>query len=458
MGKYRRFVAYVYEYMDETKGNNRGFVRVEARNGNCSMDFQLSGIDLEGELCEISGFVREGKGTRLVPLAVCMMQGDVFRYRIETNAVHMGSSQFSLEDLDGLVLRGPKHVYGTCWNGEEVPRPVLRPYVEEIKEEHKEKAEEMPAENVSLEAGAEGEAGPEIPQQNASEPKNSMLEISIPQLQKSELQESEELEPEETEPEEPELEEPEPEELEPEPEEPEPEEPEPELPEPEPESEEPEPELPEPEPELPEPESVLPEQKMPESERPEPELPTFQIPEDPEQERFSPKIVAPEMPEQRISIKSGMQQAISQLEKMEFSERQQEEPLQRESQNIEEPPQYSARREHWTYMQSQFPHMEPFPDGGIVECIKITPSDMTYLQEQDWMLGNNNFLLHGYYSYRHLMLGRIEGEDEYVLGIPGIYDHQERFMANMFGFTHFKPAEPARMQMGQFGYWYRRIH
>ena len=40
MSKYRRFVAYVYEYQKQKKGNNRGFVRVENKEGVC--DFQIN--------------------------------------------------------------------------------------------------------------------------------------------------------------------------------------------------------------------------------------------------------------------------------------------------------------------------------------------------------------------------------------------------------------------------------
>ena len=41
---YRRFVAYVYEYPDGKKGNGKGFIKVEARDGVCRMHFRLSGI------------------------------------------------------------------------------------------------------------------------------------------------------------------------------------------------------------------------------------------------------------------------------------------------------------------------------------------------------------------------------------------------------------------------------
>lgn len=39
MSGYRRFVAYVYEYEGRKKGNGKGFVKVEVRDGVCRMQF-----------------------------------------------------------------------------------------------------------------------------------------------------------------------------------------------------------------------------------------------------------------------------------------------------------------------------------------------------------------------------------------------------------------------------------
>ena len=36
MSGYRRFIAYVYEYTYGKKGNGKGFIRVEAKDGLCT--------------------------------------------------------------------------------------------------------------------------------------------------------------------------------------------------------------------------------------------------------------------------------------------------------------------------------------------------------------------------------------------------------------------------------------
>ena len=104
---------------------------------------------------------------------------------------------------------------------------------------------------------------------------------------------------------------------------------------------------------------------------------------------------------------------------------------------------------------SRYPSVKPFSDNEIAECIKITPDDLKYLRQNQWKLGKNSFLIHGYYNYRHLLMGRLRGGG-YILGVPGVFENQERYMANMFGFTFFKPADRERARP-RFGYWCRRI-
>ncbi len=53
---------------------------------------------------------------------------------------------------------------------------------------------------------------------------------------------------------------------------------------------------------------------------------------------------------------------------------------------------------------------------------------------------HNSFLLHGYYNYRHIILGKFKtgDEDRYYLGVPGVYDDWEKMAAEMFGFEAFE--------------------
>ena len=78
------------------------------------------------------------------------------------------------------------------------------------------------------------------------------------------------------------------------------------------------------------------------------------------------------------------------------------------------------------------------------------------LPKRNWYLGNNSFLVHGFFNYHYLILGReMDGDKErWYLGVPGFYQQQERVMATIFGFPEFfnsqNGAEP-------FGYWIHTV-
>ncbi len=103
-----------------------------------------------------------------------------------------------------------------------------------------------------------------------------------------------------------------------------------------------------------------------------------------------------------------------------------------------------------------FPRMYPFEDNEIAWCVRIEPQDIGLFPMEAWILGNNSFLLHGYYSYRHLIFARMNDKNgfSYILGVPGIYHNREKFMARMFGFENFKCVKRKAQRTGEFGYWY----
>ncbi len=100
----------------------------------------------------------------------------------------------------------------------------------------------------------------------------------------------------------------------------------------------------------------------------------------------------------------------------------------------------------------------PF-EGQDIECIRMNLNDLREFPQKYWYLSKNSFLLHGFFNYRHILLGEVKenGEKEYFLGIPGVFQNQERLMASMFGFPGFRMAKAAEYKTGSFGYWYRVI-
>lgn len=111
----------------------------------------------------------------------------------------------------------------------------------------------------------------------------------------------------------------------------------------------------------------------------------------------------------------------------------------------------------WNQLQRRYAKVLAFEYTGGCEILSIKPQDIGMLPRENWIYGNNSFLLHGYYNYRHLILARLEnpnGEPRYLLGVPGHYFSNEKNLASMFGFPYFVLAKKQPEQDGRFGYWY----
>lgn len=109
---------------------------------------------------------------------------------------------------------------------------------------------------------------------------------------------------------------------------------------------------------------------------------------------------------------------------------------------------------------AKMPGMYPFEDDDIIECVKFEPQDIGVFPMDKWVLANNSFLLHGYYTYRHLIFARRRTVDgpRCMLGVPGMFRDRERFMAGMFGFGKFKSVRGNKNpDYGEFGYWYMDV-
>lgn len=159
------------------------------------------------------------------------------------------------------------------------------------------------------------------------------------------------------------------------------------------------------------------------------------------------EIQAAELPEESPSIETMM--ISPELENPEVL---------RYLQETEQPaPDPDAR---WQQIRKEFPKIQPFESDGNSEVLAIRPEDIGKLPRENWIYGNNSFLLHGYYNYRYLILIRLDqvnGEVRYLLGVPGHYYSNEKYMANMFGFPNFVLSKKQPPNDGRFGYWYTDI-
>ncbi|MCI9004998.1 MAG: hypothetical protein HFH39_07125 [Lachnospiraceae bacterium] len=113
----------------------------------------------------------------------------------------------------------------------------------------------------------------------------------------------------------------------------------------------------------------------------------------------------------------------------------------------------------WQMLLENYPVMTPFAGDEKTLCIRLELKDLRLLPQKYWYLGNNSFLLHGFFNYRYLILGMTEksGQKKWFLGIPGIFQNPERVMATLFGFPGFRNEKSASINTGEFGYWYRYL-
>lgn len=115
----------------------------------------------------------------------------------------------------------------------------------------------------------------------------------------------------------------------------------------------------------------------------------------------------------------------------------------------------------WIWVRQNYNAIRPFDDDEISDCVRISVQDFPELRAHGFRIGCNQFIHHGFQNYHHLLLGQSTSglAAAYILGVPGIYNTNEQFMAAMFGFAYFKPGRLSKEYTfsGKTGYWYRPL-
>ena len=114
----------------------------------------------------------------------------------------------------------------------------------------------------------------------------------------------------------------------------------------------------------------------------------------------------------------------------------------------------------WQELRKSYPKIQPCDYESGCEILTIRPQDIGRLPRESWVYGNNSFLLHGYYNFRYIILFRLgnkDGRARYLIGVPGHYYSSEKYMASMFGFPNFVLSKKQPPNDGRFGYWYTDI-
>lgn len=115
---------------------------------------------------------------------------------------------------------------------------------------------------------------------------------------------------------------------------------------------------------------------------------------------------------------------------------------------IETSPLYESK---WEQLLSAYEQIHPYGDNRTY--IKLEPKDFIVLRSNYQHLVNNSFLLHGFYNYRYVILGK---EKDYYIGVPGVFYEREKMVALMFGFEAFE-CEGGEAEEGKFGYYLRKV-
>lgn len=204
--------------------------------------------------------------------------------------------------------------------------------------------------------------------------------------------------------------------------------------------------------ETPRPETPRSESPRPEALRPEALRPKALRPETPRPETPRPEALRPETPEPAAEANPIAQEAQPVVKEAA--------PPSGVSAPFKDLSDTCNEQEVWETMRKKYPKILAFDYADGCEVLTIKPQDIGLLPREEWVYGSNSFLLHGYYNYRYLILARLnnpDGKARYLLGVPGHYLSNEKYMASMFGFSDFVLAKKQPPRDGRFGYWYTDI-
>lgn len=368
MSGYRRFIAYVYEYQKGKKSSNCGFIKVEVKNENCSIEVHLHCPGLVKDIpCQVYGFVRKDGLMNGILLETCETEPEVIECQIETNALDMNGSGISLGKMGGMILiTQAGGFFGTEWDDQPIRPDNFRELREQIsytipdtKPQNTVQISDTQTDNKI--ANNTDSSGSFVENNVASNTANDANNV-ISSIHNKSIESADNRTNSNTESIDPDL--------------------------------------------------TTTSQEIPAA--PPPPIPTKPV---------APPPTKPLDPPPHSPGK----------------------PL---------PPPAPARP---TSPPPPFEVFSPFTDGELITAWKIHPNDLRYFPRQYNSLRSNRFIQYGHYNFGHLLLGQ-RNDGQYILGVPGGYNQQERFMANMFGFPYFKESHYIELPRTRGGYWYMLIN
>lgn len=378
MAGYRRFIAYVYDYENGKKGSNCGFIKVEVKDQQCSVEVHLHCPGLpENVMCRIYGFTRKDGLINGILLDSCETEKEIIECLIITDALNMNESGIALGKMGGMVIITDNGgFFGTEWDDQMIRPENFR----ELKAETS-RTSDSPVDEISHTSDAPiDESSPNMENIN-SDNIDTSLNVSAPaNISDSSFTATIQ--------------------------------------------------------EIPIPSEVSEiHKKSPDTFT---EASRSVNASENNTSTVSPNHINHNKPNTSFISVDSSKDAIHEGEN---SSPKKVSPV--------TAPENS--KDHKT--SSEF---SPFSDGEIATAWKIHLNDLKRFPRQYCALRNNRFIQYGHYNFGHLLLGQ-KNNGQYILGVPGSYNQQERFMANMFGFPYFKESDYIEMSKARGGYWYRLI-
>ena len=367
MAGYRRFIAYVYDYENGKKGSNCGFIKVEVKDQQCSVEVHLHCQGLPEDIgCKVYGFTRKDGLINGILLDNCETEKEVVECLITTDAMNMNSSGVSIGKMGGMIIvTDTGGFFGTEWDDQPIRPENFRELKPIPAAEKNAQSPDVPANETSKNSSASNMPNADLIIDRSSDMANSpatatIQEFSIPDEAADNAQ-TIVYNPNENN------------------------------------IEAAVPTVP----------SKNMEASLPDNISENTDTPTFTPHDESEQESASPI----------VSEKIKSQASVTPKTAATFS---------------------------------------PFSDGELAAAWKIHLNDLKRFPRHYCALRNNRFIQYGHYNFGHLLLGQ-RNNGQYILGVPGGYNQQERFMANMFGFPYFKESNYVEIPKARGGYWYRLI-
>ena len=435
MSAYHRLISYIYAYEGGIKGKNTGFAKLETRGTSCRIQVSVRRVFAGGS--PIGVYLLAGQEE--IRIGTLFVRGGNGEFRAVVNCENIEGSGCNMEECCGLTLHETDsawRAYTTIWedavaHAAEVELADVT--AEKVREQEAEK-EEATRKQTERAQEAEGQNAEEVP--DISETSDHQEAEIVQEAQTETPQESSQESTQEAQ------------------------------------TETPQESFQESNQEV---QTETPQESFQES--------TQEVQTETPQESFqeSTQEVQTETPKE--SFQESYQEAQTEARRKDSQESTREvwkealpdsppdhqEAFQPGSQNQKQPQPDSSKESPkedpaetlWDRLRVTYPKVTAFECADGCEILVIKPQDIGLLPRENWVYGNNSFLLHGYYNYRYLILARLGKPGErgrYILGVPGHYGNNEKYMAAMFGFDRFVRSTRQPPRDSRFGYWYTDLN